>query len=287
MVDYVLGVYVRSRLDIRPRSIEQLLLGVKSFSAWLGHSATLADLTEANLLDFLREYGRSHADPTTNSKRRILLQIWRDAYRRKKIDTPPPEIPTLRERLPMPRALTIEEVSRLIRSAREETGRIDGIAANLWFVSLFLCLLDTGARIGAMLLTEQADVRLEEPAGVMLRSEFSKVKRPEWRPIHPQTVDVFRMIWWPQRKLVWPWPYHRSWLEERFRQIACRARVAHGKGHGGLLYLFRRTSGTLVAMNGGDGSRQLGNGADVFAKYYFDQRLGGQGQLQFIPRPKF
>lgn len=285
--EYIRTVYVRQRLSMRPRSAEQLYIAVSSFSLWLGRNALLSDLDEGLLVDYLRCYSRRHADATTNSKRRILLQIWRDAYRRKFTPRPAPEIPRLQERLPMPSAWTIAEVSRVLKSAKQETGKIDGVPAGLWWLSLCLALLDTGARSGAMLLTRQRDVRLEEPCGIMLCSEFSKVKRSEWRPIHPQTVSIIKLIWHPQREMLWPVPFRRGWVIQRFRKICMRADVPHGKGNGGLLYKLRRTSGTLVESNGGDGSKQLGNGRDVFTRYYLDARLGGSGQLDFIPRPEF
>jgi integrase len=287
LADYVRDHYVRSRLSMRERSAEQLYIACGSLSRHLGREARLSDLTADTLIDFLRAYSASHADATTNSKRRILLQIWREACRHGHLSRPVPEIPRLTERLPMPTAWTIAEVSRVIKAARQEEGRINGIRSNLWFVSLCLALLDTGARIGAMLLVRRESVRVEDPTGILLQSEFSKVKRSEWRALHSQTVDVLKQVWFPERELMWPWPHHRSWLTERFRRICVRAKVPHGKGNGGLFYLFRRTSGTLVEMQGGDGSKQLGNGRDVFRRYYLDQRLAGRGQLDFIPRPEF
>ena len=50
------------------------------------------------------------------------------------------------------------------------------------------------------------------------------------------------------------------------------------------MHKLRKTAGTLVEMNGGDGSRLIGNKRANFIKHYLDPRFGS-GQLQFLPPP--
>ena len=84
---------------------------------------------------------------------------------------------------------------------------------------------------------------------------------------------------------MWPWPYSREALDKRLRKILKAAGVRHGRGQGGLLHKFRRTSGTLVEAAGGDGAKHIGNTRKVFESHYLDPRFVDRSQLNLLPRP--
>jgi hypothetical protein len=50
------------------------------------------------------------------------------------------------------------------------------------------------------------------------------------------------------------------------------------------MHKMRKTAGTLVEANGGDGSKLIGNDRKNFVRHYLDPRFGA-GQLQFLPPP--
>jgi len=201
LAQYALTVYASRRLGIAKSTISERLFAVASLGAFLDRKPTLADLTEANLLGLLHNLAaRSRSASTINSKRRALRTIWQDAYQQEYLPTPPPIIPPMPEQPRMPEAWTIDEISGIVQAAGRESGVIAGLPAGLFWQSLILSALDTGARIGALSKVRTIDVRLDGDApGILLVAEFAKTKRPEWRPLHPQTIEACRRIWQSDR----------------------------------------------------------------------------------------
>ena len=284
---YLYAVYIPYRLGLRDSTVAQLSIAVTLYSRWLERPARLDDLLDEPVLRFLADYSRDKAASTVNAKRRHLLALWRDAHERGYVNVSPGKIPKIPEPDSLPEAWTIQEVSRVLRAAGAESGTVAGLRASSYWVSLILAMLDTGARIGAMSRVRCSQIRLDDPAGLELSSEFSKTHRAKWCPLHPQTVQSCSWIWDASRELMWPWPYHDSVRRRHLKRLCAKAGVRVGRPFGGVFHKLRRTSGTLVEANGGDGSKQLGNTRAVFLKSYLDPRVAGNGQLQFLPRPEF
>lgn len=276
--------YCAARLDLSAGWAEQLRLAVVLCDRWHGRPVRLAELSSELLTEFLRyllQHGRSGA--TVNSKRSALLALWRAAAGQ---DLAPPVGPVtkLRQTPAAPEAWSPAEFTRLVAQCRSEQGEVSGIPRAFWMTSLLLVIYDTGARIGAMLGVRPIDVDLG--AGYLrLRASMQKTGIELIRPLHPQTIDACRAIWSPDRLRMWPWPYRRETLYHWLRRVCAGAGVRAGRGCGGLFNKLRRTSGSLVECNGGDGSRHLGNSRRVFEAHYLDVRILGRGQLDKLPRP--
>jgi integrase len=287
LADYVRTTYHLRRPDLSLGTIVERLAAVRRFSDFLGRPASLADL-EADLVARFILWFRPRAAPATvNSKRRALLALWRDAISAGVLAKPPGEIRGVRDCPKIPEAWTLDEISRIVQAAGRELGMVAGLPAGPYWRSLILAAIDTGARIGALSSVSTADVNLLGPAaGIVLQAEHAKTKRPEWRPLHPQTVAACEEIWSAGRELMWPWPMLPNARRAAFAKILRNAGVRYGRACGGLFHKLRRTSGSLVEANGGDGSRQLGNTRKVFERHYLDPRISGRGQLDFLPRPE-
>lgn len=278
------AVYVPLRIDLKPDSIEQIESGISRFSEWAGRPATLADLTDVNVRQFMAALAKHASAETVNSKRAQLLALWRLAYQESMLDELPRKVPKLRTYGRAPEAWTLAEVGRIMQAALETRGEINGIEARLWWFSLLMAIYDTGERRGAMLGARTADVDLEGRT-LFLPAERRKDRRDRWHAISEDTAAAIRAIHDPARELLWPWPHCLRWLSTSLRQILQRAGVRHGRGVGGLFHKLRRTSGTLVEAEGGDGSRHLGHNRKVFETHYLDPRLARRAHLARLPRP--
>lgn len=278
-------IYAPGHLGIRPGSINQMAIGIRLLNRWAGREITLAELSDDLLIQFLNHYAQTRARPTVNAKRRIFLSLWRCAHRRGDLPHGPGEIPRMREYIRQPEAWEQEELGRIIVEAQREEGEIAFLPARRWWTSLILSVYDVGGRIGAVRAVCQSDVDIRRQ-GLLLRAEHQKTGRDEWCPLSEQTVAACAGIMDSPRLLMWPWCFSREWLDERFRQLLRRAGVRFGRQAGGLWNKLRRTAGTLIEANGGDGSRHLGNSRRVFEAHYLDQRIAGKGQLDKLPRPK-
>jgi len=277
-------VYIPSRLEISPGATAQIAVALRQLDRWAGHSLSIEDFSEDLVRRFLADFCRTHAPATTNDRRRDLLAVWQCAFDEDFLDRPP-----CRKRIPrcnggalVPDAWTPAEVGRILATTKQERRWIATIPAADWWLSFLLVLYDTGERCGAALATVPSDLSLDG-ASIIFRK--TKTRQPRVCPLHPDTIEACIRIYDLHRARVWPWPYTRNWLDTRFKRILKRAGVRHPSGK--LFRLFRSTSGSLVEAAGGDGARHLGNSRRVFEKHYKDPRICGEGQLKFLPRPKF
>jgi integrase len=282
--EFLMRLYLPSRLGLSEGTAYQLRLTVRALERWVGHPVEVEALTETLMRDFLAAYYPGHSPATVNTMRHRLLAVWRQAWQEGLLPAPPRTrlIPRTKERLPLPEAWSPEEVGRILAVVRKLRGMIAGLPKAGWWDSLLRCAYDTGERRGGLLAVRPPEVSLEAQRIIFTRT---KTGRPRVCALHPDTVAAIAAIYDPERALIWPWPYSLVNLSGRFRTILRRAKVSFGRDHGGLFHKLRRTCGTLIEMNGGDGSRHLGNSRRVFEQSYLDPRFL-PGQLALLPRPK-
>lgn len=287
LAEFLHSVYVPAKLGLRPGSIEQLAVAVVVLDHWHGSPVTLSHLSDRLLQRFLADYVKQHHPATVNSKRRAILTLWRFAYDEGLVNELPRRVPKLKEPLRLPEAWTVSEVERIICEARQVPGVLVGscypVPKRHFWPALLLAVYESGGRIGAVRQVRPCDVSLADRY-MIFRAETQKDFRPKFCPLGDQAIAAIAAIYSEHCPLVWPWPYSREWLERSFKKILHRAGVRYGRGRGGLFHKLRRTSGSLVEANGGDGSRHLGNSRAVFNKHYRDPRVTGGGQLDRLPR---
>jgi integrase len=284
--DFLSSVYVPSRLELGHDSIYQMEITIRLFERWAGHALSLRDLGEDYVRRFLADYRQSHSAATTNSKRCHLLAIWRCAWEEEILAAPPraKRIRKAKSTAAIPEAWSPEEVAKILAVAEGTTGETGGVPTALWWRSFLLVAYDTGERKGAMLRVQPCDLSLE---GGWIVFQRIKTGGPRYCPLSDEAVCACRLIYDTSRRLLWPWPYSREALDKRFRAILRRSGVAFGRRRGGLFHKLRRTSGTLVEANGGDGAKHIGDTRAVFERHYRDPRFFGHGSLDRLPRPQF
>lgn len=266
-----------------PRTNDSYLDTIAAWERWPGNVSLrqINDLVFAEWIGWLAE--RSSRS-TANKHRAHLLCILRLAVKRKKLRTLP-DVPALKTSPTLPQAWTVDEVERIIAVARTLSGHINGIRYSRWMSSLLLTLYDTGSRLGAVLNVAPKQLSLPDRSLILLGST-TKNGRPQYCRLSDQTIAAIAAIWDPGRKRVWPWPHIRATLYRRAKNLFAAAGVSYGRDNGGLFHKLRRTSGSLVAANGGNAQLHLGHGsAATTNRHYLDPRIVGGGQLDYLPRP--
>ena len=283
LLAFLHSVYVPSRLGLSSERVRQLEICIRQFQDWAGRTLSLPDLSEESIRSFLSFLLQSMAPNTVNTRRSMLLALWRCAWEEEYLSNPPRACKVRRAKVPptIPEAWSPEEVRRVFDAARHAAGEIAGIPACDWWGSILSVAYDTGERRTALLLTEPADLSLDK-CSIIFRHR--KGNRPRWCALHPDTIAACRRIYDPCRARVWPFPARREALDDRFGWILKRAGVRHAPSMG-LFHGMRRSAGTIAEANGADGAKLIGCTRKVFEQHYLDPRFLDRSQLDKLPRP--
>jgi integrase len=275
--DFLEQVYKPARLgDVVRGTIIHYEGSVNTFGRWLGREPTLADLNEDLMVRWLTDKRKnSWAAATCNARLRPLLTMWRYAKQRR---YPLPEgdlnlIQRFREPLNQPTAWTEEEMGRLIDSARLARGRLAGIPAASWWVSLILTLYDTGLRRKAAF-----GIRVDEldftTHILRVPAERMKNRVEQYFRLHPQTMEAIADSFPPRRQLLFPFPYtHHLAIYDRLRAILRRAGLPTTSKD--LFHKIRRTTASHIARVAGEAMaiQQLGHRDQSTIRRYVDPRF--------------
>ena len=286
----VLNRYLEARM-LKPRSAEQLALAVRCLTQWLGRPATLEDLTPETLGRFLRDYLTSHAAATTNGKRGAILTLWRWASKRESAGASSrwafADVPSAKEPRRIPLAWTVDEIERLVATARQWPGAVGDIPARVYWSSLFLATYDTGCRIGALLSARAVNLSLANRS-LVIEPEATKTGVGVVYWLHDQTIAAIAGHYDPARELVWPWPYHRRHLWTVCRRIVDAAGLVADKRGMSLFHKIRRTCISYCALVNPALAQQQAGHSDprLTQQRYIDPRIAKrQSAVDVLPRP--
>lgn len=267
-----------------PATTEQYLIAIGHWERFTGclPISRADDISLARVMQGLLDSGDSPA--TANKVRRHLLAILRFAVHRGVLATMP-EFPRVTERLRVPRAWLISEVSAILREAARTPGCICGIRASDWWRSLLLAIYDSGGRVGAVIGSRTDEFSASERT-LRLAAERQKDRADQLIRLHESTVEAILATDPHRRDLLWPWPFGRGTLYKQFRRIVCRAGVESGRGTGSLFHRLRRTTASYLLAHGGDPTKQLGHSTPRVTLRYLDPRIcGGLHAADLLPRP--
>jgi len=274
----LLDAYLRRHVAASPSWSAQLTATVGQFEAFAGDLAP-DDVTADVVADWLRslvEAGRSPA--TVNTRRKCLLLLIGDR-----------DVPKLPEPERLPEAWTVDQVERLVAECRAVEGffQANGLKRSIWWSALAITAYWTGARIGALLAVETADVDLAARSMVARRRKTRKEKL-YWLP--DQAVAAVAPLYDPARERLFPWPHCRRHLWTVFRGIVERAGLPSSTRGMDLFHRLRRTNVSYTAANGGDdmARRQAGHdSARLTRRHYIDPRIARQeSAADVLPRLK-
>lgn len=239
----LLQIYLRSRIELTSKYVGSMAAVVRDFGAHLGRDALAADLTDAKVCNYLRAYRQRWSARSTNDRRSILLTLWRAAWEEGLTATLPRRMRRIPEEHDPPEAWTLEECERLFSEAWNQRGRIDGVPAGAWWLSLCLTVYWTSARITALRSTSTECYRPNE--GLLVRRQ--KNHKSQWFALPLSCCEAIDATEPKARKLLWPWPHCPRYFWTRFRRIVEAAGLPSPKTGRHLWHRLRRTSISLCA----------------------------------------
>ncbi len=291
-------VYVPKRMiGASSGAIDQIRFGIVRFSKYLGRPAMLTDLTDDTVTGYMA-WIISHAGlsvSSANSNRAQLLCLWRYAYKRKLLPTLPTDCDKLKELRKLPTAWTMEELGKILASARQQQTPKTGMLypPGLFFQAIILVAYDTGLRLRALLGIKRCDWKPERRE-ITADATVMKHKVSQTFQVSEQTVQVLTLMLNNPKSadetptLLFPWPVRGDGIHEAYRKILMRAGL-YTKEHGGSFHKLRRTSAThLTNVIGIEAAcRQLGHSSVEMTKRYVDPRLTNEHKAaDHLPRPE-
>jgi integrase len=267
-------LYERQRLRFAADSTrKQFIINLAHFDRFLGRPATLDDLNDDTVSDLLAWFLRrpiGNAPRTANKCRDNILALWR-FLARKQIVSRWPDVDAVPEPERVPVCWTKDELRRLFSICDEQDGQFCGVRQSLWWHSLHAVGWDTGERIGALMDTRWQWIDLQD-RWLCMKAEARKGKRADklWR-LHPDTVEVLKLIQVPRRDLVFPWPYSHTYLWTKYGELLRRADLPHDRAH--KFHCLRKSAASYFEAAGGNATQLLGHSGRRVTDKYIDPRI--------------
>lgn len=284
----------RRMIGAKQHSVDQLRYTIVRFGKCLGRNPMLTDLNEETVTGFLSWilHVANLSVPSANNSRGHLVSLWRYANKRKLIDTLP-DIDKLKEYRALPSAWTMEELGRIIASARKQTTPKTGMLypPGMFFPALILTAYDTGLRIRALRGIQRSGWKPER-LEITAEAEVMKHKVSQTFQVSQETRDALQNMLASARSehdspLLFSWPHSEEALHAAYKKIVQRCGLyTSGKDS---FHKLRRTSAThLTAAVGIEAaSRHLGHSGIEMTKRYVDPRLTNEHKAaDNLPRPK-
>lgn len=277
-------VYVPLRLRGRSKeSVRLLRHAVTQFGRWLGRPATLDDLDDLLVSQWLTAMGQKKSPNSVARERSGILALWNLAQGRGLVRLRPTVAPELVPQS-VPRAFTADELARLAAAARLAIGWVGPVPASEFFLALIAVGLETGERITALLNTPASGWRrptLTVPAAVRKGGRQERVYE-----LSPEASDLLDAASRHGGPTVFWWLASGTALRKRWKTITRRAGV--GDGRDVQFHALRRSTASFLAAAGLDATSYLGHSTDrVTRRSYLDPRVVNAGRpkaWQFMPR---
>ena len=277
-------VYVPLRLRGRSKeSVRLLRHAITQYGRWLGRPATLDDLDDLAVSQWLTAMGQKKAPNSVARERSGILALWNLAQGRGLVRLRPTVAPELVPQS-VPRAFTEDELLRLAGAARQAIGWVGPVPACVFFPALLAVGLETGERISAILHTPACCWRrpmLTVPASVRKGARQERVYE-----LSPEASDLLDAASRHSGPTVFWWLASGTALRKRWKTITRRAGV--GDGRDVQFHALRRSTASFLAAAGLDATAFLGHSSDrVTRRSYIDPRVAEKNRpkaWQSMPR---
>jgi integrase len=266
-------IYSRKRLKTcSPHTLRLYRHSIKAFSATLGKTAEIADLTDDNLEDHMHRIVRSGLSiASANKDYAQISAIWRFAHRNG-FTTVWPNVKPFHEPEKVPLGWLTHEVDQLFNTIDRLDYKISSVPARLWWRVLLSILLDTGERIGAIRQLTRANVHgdyIVVPAEIRKRQTREKLYK-----LSPRTAtDLSTLLALHRYDLIFPWDRSETYIYYRYTAILKSAGLAScGKSK---FHRIRRTVASAVANQGGNATTAMDHANARTTTRYLDPRIVG------------
>lgn len=217
---------------------------------------------------------RGWSAATANKLRRTILAVLRYAVQQGMMRHLP-RTASLRCELRDPVALLPSEKCALVDAARRTVGLVGQVDAGLWWTFVVLLLLNTGARIRALVETPTEHLDLER-GELMIPAAVQKHRRDQRFVLWPSTMQHARQLKLLERglrRILDDWPFGINALRRRYtRAVLVPAGIRPDSRH--KFHCLRRTVASEIAASRGVSVAQaaLGHSATRVTERYIDPR---------------
>ncbi len=277
-------VYVPLRLRGRsPESVRLLRHAIRQFSKWLGRDATLDDLDDLVVSQWLAAMAAKKSPNSVARERSGILALWNLAQGRGLVRLRPTVAAELVPHA-VPRAFTSDELARLAESAGHACGWVGPIPAKTFFRALVAVGLETGERINAILHTPR---HCWQRPTLVVPAAIRKGRREERiYELSPEASDLVDAVSRHEGPTVFWWIASDTALRKRWKVITRRAGL--GDGRDVQFHALRRSTASHLAAAGLDATAFLGHSSDrITRRSYLDPRVVDQSRpktWQSLPR---
>lgn len=246
------AMYLPARPQIQSERTEHLYrmtFGV--FGRYLGHIATLDDLSDETVGAFMRHLKKSgRAATTVNGYRDKLRALWEWCARKKLVDTFP-TIGDMPVPVKMPTAWTEEQLHSLFMACAEMPGEVAGIPAPDWWRAIHLISWDTGERTGA-LFQLRWDMLDLSTGKLVVPAECRKGGRKPMPYVlkMDDTIPLLRRIRPLTEELILPWEMHSGTFYNRYKKLLKLAGLPYVRWKSCLQKMRRSFASHLEAAGG-------------------------------------
>ena len=263
-------VYVPLRLRGRsPESVRLLRHAITQFSRFLGRQATLDDLEDLVVSQWLTAMAGKKSPNSVARERSGILALWNLAQGRGLVKLRPTVAPEL---IPQttPRAFTADELARLAAAAKLSYGWVGPVPARVFFPALIAVGLETGERINAILSTPKHcwnRPTLTVPATIRKGGRQERIYE-----LSPEACDLVDAVSNHSGPTVFWWVASDTALRKRWKTITRRAGL--GDGREVQFHALRRSTASHLAAAGLDATTYLGHSTDrITRRSYLDPRV--------------
>ena len=261
------------------RTIKLYRNTLRKFGQWLGHPATIDDLTNPTVGKYLAALNVSGLRPATVAKERSqLLAIWRDARNEGLVDRGP-RIQQVKVPEPIPRALRVSELKQLWLSFDKLQGSTGGNPNSDLLRAVATIQLTTAERIGAVSQLEWSDISENV---VTFRAETRKGGRKSiLKQLPGKALENLELLHRDSSR-IFPGCHGTTKLFTLYSRAFKRSELEVPKGK--TSHLLRASHATYVQIAGGDAAKSLGHSSRATTdRHYIDASFDPDDNWKLLP----
>jgi integrase len=268
------SAYFPRNLRVRSTNTRhQYRYAINDYTAFLGHTATIADLDDdlfAPFLPWLVDV-RGLCEITANERAGRIKSLWTWLAKRGVV----PRFPTV-GRLQVPESAPVawsrDELHELFEAAGRMPGFVGPFKAYIWWERLLIWLWSTGERIGATFAMQWEHLDLERGVASLPAKIRKGSRKPAVYHLSADTCAMLARLKRPDSVYVFPWPKSEATYYLHWNRLLKMAELPIGRNRKS--HSIRVSFATHTEAAGGDASRRLMHSDPATTRrHYLDLRF--------------
>lgn len=269
---FVSDVYLPQKIRVTSHKTREHYESVcTSMQRALLREPVVADVTDETICRTIRYLeSRSLAPHTIQQRRNYMVAIGNWCAKRGILPWPGVDrypVPQL-----VPKAWTLEQLSRLWDACEAFDGDYCGVRAAAWWKAFHLTAWDSGERTSAILAIRSEWIDLEAGTLEIPASVRKGGRKPATYQLKPATVSALRPLVTFGRKLAFEFPGCRATFYHHYTRLLKLAGLPSGRTH--KPQKLRRTFASFLELAGGDATDALSHSnRKVTKEHYLDPAI--------------